>query len=64
MIRVFIELYGEAIEGLVVDGTGAYVAVGDLDLESSFIVRCDDGELFIIHGWLVDIDIISAEAIQ
>jgi hypothetical protein len=36
----------------------------DLDFDSSFIVRCDDGMTFTAHGWTVDGEIISTEAVH
>ena len=27
---------------------------GRYDLEDSFTVRCDDDEVFNVHGWMVD----------
>ena len=29
------------------------------DLESIFTVRCNDGRLYQVHGWLVDVTILE-----
>lgn len=64
MTRILVELYGEVIEGVVVDKKGACLALADVDLDDLFIVRCDDGERFTVHGWLVDVEIVSTEAVH
>jgi hypothetical protein len=64
MTRVLCELFAESIEGVVVRRDGSYVPEADLDLDSAFIVRCDDGVCFTVHGWVVDVEIISTETVH
>ena len=64
MTRVYCELFAESIEGVVIARDGSYVAEDDLDFDSSFLVLCDDGERFRIHGWMVHVDIISTETVH
>jgi hypothetical protein len=64
MTRVYCELFAESIEGVVIARDGSYVAEADLDFDSSFLVLCDDGERFIIHGWMVDVQILPPETVH
>ena len=48
---------GEVIGGELLDGVS-----GQFDLEAGFTVQCDDGACFLIHGWLVDVEILGMPA--
>jgi|GEM_PF-3542606 len=50
---------GRDIEGEVIGGEDFDVASGSCDLDSTFTVRCDDGALFQVHGWLVDVTVLQ-----
>lgn len=50
---------GHDVEGEVIGGEKFDPITGECDLESEFTVRCDDGTVFQVHGWLVDIEIIE-----
>jgi hypothetical protein len=30
------------------------------DLDGEFVVRCDDGAVFRVNGWLGDVEVVSA----
>ena len=52
-------LDGSDIEGEVIGGEFYDADTGSYDLESSFTVRCDDGEVFQVHGWMVDLTVLE-----
>ena len=43
------------IEGELVRGGFIDPDTGKFDLEETFSVRCDDGAVVEVHGWMVDI---------
>ncbi len=45
---------GEVIGGELLDGES-----GQFDLEAEFTVRCDNGACFTVHGWLVDVEVLT-----
>ncbi len=49
-----IDLEGEVISGEFYDPD-----TGQCDLEDTFTVRRDDGMIFEVHGWLVDITVVA-----
>lgn len=60
MIRVFVDCFDQVIEGDVIGGE-VMDEQGGVDLESTFTVRCDDGQCFSIHGWMVDVVVLPNE---
>ncbi len=60
MQRIVAELYAETLEGVVVDGFPMDEASGNFDLADEFTLRCDDGALFKVQGWAVDITVLEA----
>ena len=60
MQRIVAELYAETLEGVVVDGFPMDEASGNFDLDDEFTLRCDDGALFKVQGWAVDITVLEA----
>lgn len=52
-------LDGNDIEGEVIGGEFYDSDTGHCDLEDSFTVRCDDGVVFEVHGWLVDVTVMA-----
>ena len=62
-MRVLIELLDRIIEGTVIDGKPLEDGSEAFDLESTFIVRCDDGVSFKIHGWMVDVRVLDYPAV-
>lgn len=48
---------GEVIGGELLDGVS-----GQYDLECAFTVKSDDGVCFLVHGWLVDVEILDPPA--
>lgn len=51
---------GSYVEGLVIGGEGLDVEKGSFDLDATFKVRCDDGEVFKVNGWLVDVEVVDS----
>ena len=49
------------IESVVIGGEFYDADTGHCDLEDTFTVRCDDGVVFEVHGWMVDVLLIEAE---
>ena len=43
------------LRGRVIDGEDFDPISGTCDLDSTFTVRCDDGALFQVHGWMVEV---------
>jgi len=52
---------GSYLEGLIISGEGFDVEKGSFDLDATFKVRCDDGEVFKVNGWQVDVEILDSE---
>ena len=52
---------GSDIEGTVIGGEFFDADTGQCDLEDTFTVRCDDGALFEVHGWMADVVVIEDE---
>ena len=52
-------LDGSDIEGEVIGGEFYDPDTGCCDLEETFTVRDDEGEVFQVHGWMVDITILE-----
>ncbi len=57
-MRVLVDCLDLAIEGEVIGGGLLDDASGEYDLEAMFTVKCDDGVCFLVHGWLVDVEIV------
>ena len=47
------------MEGEVIGGEFYDPDTGRCDLEESFTVHCDNGEVFQVHGWMVDVTIME-----
>ncbi len=60
MQRIVTELYDTVLEGVVVDGTPMDESNAAFDLECEFTVRCDDGALFKVQGWAVDVTVLES----
>ena len=52
-------LDGSDVEGEVIGGEVYDPDTGRCDLEETFTVRCDNGEVFQVHGWMVDVTIME-----
>ena len=52
-------IHGPDVEGEVIGGESFDPVAETCDLESIFTVRCDDGRLYQVHGWLVDVTILE-----
>ena len=50
---------GSDVEGEVIGGEFYDPGTGHCDLEDTFTVRCDDGEVFQVHGWMVKITVLE-----
>ena len=50
---------GYDIEGEVIGGECFDPLSATCDLESIFTVRCDDGAVVEVHGWLVDVIVLQ-----
>ena len=50
---------GYDVEGEVIGGERFDPLSAPRDLQSIFTVRCDNGVLFEVHGWLVDVTVIE-----
>jgi len=48
------------IEGLVIGGEVLDAELGSFDLDATFKIRCDDGVVFKVHGWQVDVEIVDS----
>ena len=57
-MRVLVETLEDVIEGEVISGEPLDDVSGGFDLEGAFTVRCDDGQCFLIHGWLVEVEVL------
>ena len=54
---------GSDIEGEVIGGDDFDPISGTCDLGSTFTVRCDDGALFQVHGWMVDVSTVESQRV-
>ena len=52
---------GSDIEGVVIGGEFYDADTGHCDLEDTFTVRCEDGAVFEVHGWTVDVLVIEGK---
>jgi hypothetical protein len=50
---------GNDVQGEVIGGEDFDPTTGPCDLDAKFTVRCDDGALFQVHGWLVDVTVVE-----
>jgi hypothetical protein len=48
------------VEGEVIGGEDFDPITGTCDLDSTFTVRCDDGALFQVHGWMVEVEAVES----
>ncbi len=62
-MRVLVEMLEDVIEGDVIEGELLDGVGGEFDLDAEFTVRCDDGQCFRIHGWMVDIEVLIEEPV-
>jgi hypothetical protein len=53
-MRVICTGGGFDVEGEVIGGEDFDPITGTCELDSTFTVRCDDGALFQVHGWMVE----------
>jgi len=60
MQQIVAELYDAVLEGVVVDGIPVDEGSGDFDLKCEFTVRCEDGALFKVQGWAVDVTVLES----
>jgi len=60
MQRIVAELYDVILEGVVVDGIPVNESSAVFDLDCEFTVRCDDGALFKVQGWAVDVEVLES----
>ncbi|MBB5060300.1 hypothetical protein HDF16_005036 [Granulicella aggregans] len=58
-MRVLVDGVDTVIEGEVIGGTPVGGVDGQFDLGDEFTVRCDDGQCFLINGWMVEVEILS-----
>jgi len=59
-MRVICTGGGFDVEGEVIGGEDFDPITGTCDLDSTFTVRCDDGALFQVHGWMVEIEAVES----
>ena len=52
-------IHGADVEGEVIGGERFDPVTESCDLDSIFTVRCDDGAIYQVHGWLVDVVILE-----
>ena len=62
VMRVLVDGLDTVIEGEVIGGELLDGVSGQYDLEAAFTVQCDDGACFLVHGWLVDVEIVDPPA--
>ena len=60
MQRIVAELYDTVLEGVVVDGTSVDESNAVFDLDCEFTGRRDDGALFKVQGWAVDVTVLES----
>ena len=63
-MRVLVETVEDVIEGEVIDGLLLDGVSGRFDLDATFTVRCDDGDCIRVHGWLVDVEVLTEESLS
>lgn len=61
-MRVLVDGLDTVIEGEIIGGELLDGVSGQYDLEAAFTVQCDDGACFLVHGWLVDVEVLDAPA--
>ena len=52
---------GADIEGELIGGGFIDPDTAEFDLEDTFTVRCDDGAVLKVHGWMVDVSVIEGK---
>ena len=52
-------IHGADVEGEVIGGERFDPVTESCDLDSIFTVQCDDGAIYQVHGWLVDVVILE-----
>lgn len=57
-MRVIVETLDTVIEGDVIGGEPLDGVSGDFNLDAEFTVRCDDGQCFSVHGWMIDVEVV------
>lgn len=57
-------LDGRELEGEVIGGDYFDEVSGEVDLTETFTVRTDEGAVFSVHGWLVDVVVLQATKVQ
>ncbi len=58
-MRVLVETLDAVLEGEVIGGELVDAVSGGFDLGAVFTVRCDDGQCFLVHGWMVEVEVLS-----
>ena len=58
-MRVLVDGLDKIIEGEVIGGELLDGVSGQYDLDAAATVQCDDGACFMVHGWLVDVEIVA-----
>ena len=58
-MRVLVDGLDAVIEGEVIGGKLLDGVSGHYDLAAAFTVRCDNGACFLVHGWLVDVELMQ-----
>ncbi len=61
-MRVLLDGMDTVIEDEVIGGELLDDVSGQFDLEAAFTVQCDDGACFVVHGWLVDVEVLDPPA--
>ncbi|WP_419805951.1 hypothetical protein [Terriglobus sp.] len=61
-MRVLVDGLDTVIEGELIDGELLDVVSGQYDLDAAFTVQCHDGACFLVHGWLVDVEVLNPPA--
>jgi len=54
---------GFDVEGEVIGGEDFDPITGTCDLDPTCTVRCDDGALFEVHGWMVEVEAVEARRV-
>ena len=63
-MRVICTGGGFDVEEKVIGGEGFDPITGTCDLDSTFTVRCDDGALFQVHGWMLEVAAIEPRRVM
>ncbi len=58
-MRVLIDGLDAVIEGEVIAGELPDGVSGHFDVGRAFTVRCDDGVCVLIHGWMVEVEVLD-----